>query len=80
MNQAQPNAQTQSPIKQKATLLQIFKAVSWSMLGVRQQKGYEDDTAKITLKQAVIAGLIGGVFFVISMITVVSFVIKYASK
>ena len=40
------------------------------MLGVRQQKGYEDDTAKITLKQAVIAGLIGGVIFVVSMLTV----------
>jgi flagellar biogenesis protein FliO len=49
----------------------------WSMLGVRQQKGYEDDTAKITLKQAVIAGLIGGFIFVVSMITFVSFVIKH---
>jgi len=80
MNQFESSVQVQSPSKQKATLFQIIKAVSWSMLGVRQQKGYEDDTAKITLKQAVIAGLIGGVFFVISMITVVSFVIKYASK
>ena len=40
--------------KTKASFFQIVKAVSWSMLGVRQQKGYEDDTAKITLKQAVI--------------------------
>jgi hypothetical protein len=80
MNQFESSLQAQSPLKQKATLLQVIKAVLWSMLGVRQQKGYEDDTAKITLKQAVIAGLIGGVFFVISMITVVSFVIKYASK
>ena len=80
MNQFESNVQIQSPTKQKATLLQVIKAVSWSMLGVRQQKGYEDDSAKITLKQAVIAGLIGGVFFVISMITVVSFVIKYASN
>ena len=66
--------------KTKASFFQIVKAVSWSMLGVRQQKGYEDDTAKITLKQAVIAGLLGGVFFVISMLTVVRLVIKYASK
>ena len=80
MSQLETSIQIQSPTKQKATLLQVIKAVSWSMLGVRQQKGYEDDTAKITLKQAVIAGLIGGVFFVISMITVVSFVIKYASN
>ena len=77
MNQAE-SAQTVP--KAKASIFQIAKAVSWSMLGVRQQKGYEDDTAKITLKQAVIAGLLGGVFFVISMLTIVSFVIKYASK
>jgi hypothetical protein len=68
---------TQSIPKQKASFFQIAKAVSWSMLGVRQQKGYEDDTAKITLKQAVIAGLIGGFIFVVSMITFVSFVIKH---
>jgi Protein of unknown function (DUF2970) len=52
----------------------------WSMLGVRQQKGYEDDTAKITLKQAVIAGLIGGFIFVVSMLTFVQFIIGQMSK
>jgi nitrate reductase NapE component len=77
MNQAEKVSQE---TKQKASLFQIIKAVLWSMLGVRQQKGYEDDTAKITLKQAVIAGLIGGVVFVVSMLTIVSFVIKYAGK
>ena len=65
--------------KQKASLFQVFKAVLWSMLGVRQQKGYEDDTAKITLKQAVIAGIIGGIVFVVSMLTFVHFVIKFSS-
>lgn len=84
MTQVESNSHTQHsaqhPEKPKATLFEIVKAVSWSMLGVRQQKGYEEDTAKITLKQAVVAGLIGGVFFVVSMITVVSLVIKYATK
>jgi Protein of unknown function (DUF2970) len=70
----------QSSVKQKASIFQIVKAVMWSMLGVRQQKGYEDDTAKITLKQAVIAGLIGGLVFVSSVLSVVLLVIKYASK
>ena len=68
------------PTKDKASILQIAKAVMWSMLGVRQQKGYEDDTAKITLKQAVVAGLIGGFIFVVSMITFVHFVIGQMSK
>ena len=66
--------------KQKASFFQIMKAVMWSMLGVRQQKGYEDDTAKITLKQAVAAGLIGGFIFVVSMLTFVYFVIAQMSK
>ena len=71
---------TQSTPKQKASFFQIAKAVMWSMLGVRQQKGYEDDTAKITLKQAVVAGLIGGFIFVVSMITFVHFVIGQMAK
>ena len=76
MNQAES---TQVAPKASASFFQVVKAVLWSMLGVRQQKGYEDDTAKITLKQAVIAGLIGGMVFVVSMLTFVHFVIKFAS-
>ena len=57
-----------------------MKALLWSLLGVRQQKGYEDDAAKITLKQAVIGGLIGGFLFVVSMLTFVYFIIGQMSK
>ena len=67
---------TQVVAKKKASFFQIMKAVLWSMLGVRQQKGYENDAAKITLKQAVIAGLIGGFIFVVSMLTLVQLVIN----
>jgi hypothetical protein len=74
MDQAETNTQ------KNASIFQIVKAVMWSMLGVRQQKGYEDDTAKITLKQAVIAGLIGGFIFVVSMLTFVQFIIGQMSK
>lgn len=70
---------TQSILKQKASFFQVMKAVLWSMLGVRQQKGYEDDTAKITLKQAVIAGIIGGMVFVATILTLVTLAIKYMS-
>ena len=70
---------TQSSPKQKASLFQVVRAVLWSMLGVRQQKGYEDDAAKITLKQAVIAGIIGGFVFVATILTLVTLAIKYMS-
>jgi len=66
--------------KANASFFQVMKAVLWSVLGVRQQKGYEEDIAKITLKQAVIAGLIGGLIFVVSMLTFVYFIIGQMSK
>ena len=69
----------QSSANQKASFFQVVKAVLWSMLGVRQQKSYENDAAKITLKQAVVAGIIGGVVFVASILTLVMLAIKYMS-
>ena len=75
-----PTESVQASPKAHASFFQVMKAVLWSMLGVRQQKGYEDDTAKITLRQAVIAGLIGGFIFVLSMLTFVYFIIGQMSK
>ena len=59
------------------TFFQIIKAVLWSMIGVRGQKGYEDDISKITLKQAVIAGIIGAVIFVFTVLTLVKLAISH---
>ena len=64
---------------QGASFFQILKAVLWSMIGVRGQKGYEDDISKITLKQAVIAGIIGAVIFVLTVLTLVQLAIKNLS-
>ncbi len=64
---------------QGASFFQIIKAVLWGMVGVRGQKGYEDDISKITLKQAVIAGIIGAVIFVFTVLTLVQLAIKHLS-
>ena len=80
MNQTESVAQSDVQTQKKASLFQVIKAVMWSMLGVRQQKGYEDDTAKITLKQAVIAGIIGGIVFVSTILIFVTLAIKYMGK
>ena len=60
-----------------APFFQILKAMLWSMLGVRGQKGYEDDISKITLKQAVIAGIIGALIFVFTVLTLVKLAISH---
>lgn len=79
MSQSEPLlSQKLSPPK-RASLFQIFKAMLWSMLGIRQLKGYENDTANITPMQAVLAALVGLVMFVVTVMTLVHFAIKYLS-
>ncbi|MFW5431677.1 MAG: DUF2970 domain-containing protein [Methylophilaceae bacterium] len=71
--------QEQTTNKESASIFQVIKAVLWSMIGVRGQKGYEDDVAKIKPSQAIIAGIIGAVIFVLTVVTLVNLAIKYLS-
>lgn len=65
--------------KENASLLQVIRAVLWSMIGVRGQKGYEDDLKKIKPMQAIIAGIIGTVIFIFTVLTFVNLAINNLS-
>ncbi|MDG2293184.1 MAG: DUF2970 domain-containing protein [Methylophilaceae bacterium] len=65
--------------KEEASIFQVTKMVLWTMIGIRAQKGYEDDIAKITPKQAIIAGIIGAIIFVFSVISLVNLAINQLS-
>ena len=58
----------------KATPLQVAKAVFWSFLGIRKRAEYEKDAVSLTLPQVVVAGIIGAVIFVLSLIMLVRFI------
>jgi hypothetical protein len=62
------------PKARKASPFTIAKAVLWSFLGIRRSKDYNADVVRITPLQAIIGGLIGGVLFVLTLLTVVYFV------
>lgn len=51
------------------------KAVFWSFLGIRRGRDYADDAANLTLLQIIIAGVIGGILFVATVLFVVNLVI-----
>lgn len=57
--------------------LKAALAVLWSFLGVRKRRDYDSDAQSLTPAQVVIAGLIGGVIFVLSMILIVYLVLKF---
>ena len=78
-NQSESVTSSEAFPQKNAPMFQVLKAILWSMLGVRGQKGYEDDIAKISLKQIVIAGIIGAVMFVATVFTLVNLAIKYMS-
>jgi hypothetical protein len=66
--------QVEADKKAKATPLQVAKAVFWSFFGVRKRAEYEKDAVSLTLLQVVVAGIIGAVIFVLSLVMLVRYI------
>ncbi len=62
--------------QRKLNFFQTLKAVSWAMFGVRKGSGYQEDMAKLNPVHLVIAGLIGGVIFVVGLVSVATWAIS----
>lgn len=67
--------QPQKVPPKKLNAWRAAKAVFWSFLGVRRGRDYEDDVTHLTLVQVIIAGLIGGVLFVVTLLLVVNWIV-----
>ena len=65
-----------APQEKKLNPLRAAQAVFWSFFGVRRNKDYADDVAKLTLMQIIVSGVIGGVMFVLSLVMLVKYVIS----
>lgn len=68
--------ESQPGLESKASFFDVAAAVFWSFLGIRRRKDYEADTASISLKQVIIAGIIGGIIFVVGIVVLVKVVLK----
>lgn len=60
----------------KSSLLRVFKTVFWSFFGVRRRTDNQDDFAGTTPVQIIVAGVIGAVIFVTTLITLVRFIAR----
>ena len=58
----------------RATPLQVARAVFWSFFGVRKRAAYERDAVSLTPLQVIVAGIIGAVILVLSLVTLVHFI------
>lgn len=57
--------------------LKVVLAVFWSFFGIRKRRDYDADAQSLTPVQVIIAGLIGGVTFVLTMLLVVYLVMQF---
>ncbi|HEV8519431.1 MAG TPA: DUF2970 domain-containing protein [Burkholderiales bacterium] len=60
----------------KATPLQVAKAVFWSFFGIRKRAEYEKDAVSLSPLQVIVAGIIGAIIFVLSLVTLVHFILR----
>lgn len=58
--------------RRKLNFFQTLKAVLWGFLGVRKNKGYNDDIAQLNPVHIIIAGLLGGIIFVVGLVLIAS--------
>ena len=57
--------------------LRAALAVFWSFFGVRKRRDYDADAQSLTPAQIIIAGLIGGLVFVLTMLLLVYLAMQF---
>lgn len=57
--------------------LKAALAVFWSFFGVRKRRDYDADAKNLTPAQVILAGLVGGVVFVLTMLLVVYLAMQF---
>jgi hypothetical protein len=59
----------------KASFGATMKAVFWSFFGVRKKSDYERDAAQLNPVHVIIAGLIGALIFIATLVVIVKSVV-----
>ena len=57
-----------------AGVFDVVKAVFWSFLGIRKRTAHARDAVTLKPQQVIIAGIIGAILFVLTLVTIVRFV------
>ena len=61
--------------KRKASFFATVKAVFWSFFGVRKKSDYEQDAAQLNPVHVLIAGVIGALIFIATLVIIVKIVV-----
>ena len=65
--------------RRKLSFFQTLKAVLWGFFGVRKGSGYQEDIGRLNPVHLIIAGILGGIIFVVVLVTIVRFAVARLS-
>ena len=71
--QAKPGDKQSAP---RASPVRVFKTVFWSFFGVRRRADNQNDFAGVTPAQIIVAGVVGAVIFVSTLVMLVRFITR----
>lgn len=61
--------------QRKASFGATMKAVFWSFFGVRKKSDYESDSQQLNPVHVIVAGLIGAIIFIVTLLLIVKSVV-----
>lgn len=76
MNNMPPGSDLKDAVARKGSLLQTFKAVAWSFLGIRRSDGYAQDVSQLNPLHVIAAGLLAAVLFVVGVMALVRWIVS----
>ena len=65
----------QEAVARKGSFVGTLRAVAWSFFGVRRGADHAQDVAKLNPIHVIIAGVLGAVVFVVSIIVLVNWIV-----
>ena len=70
-----PGDDLREAVQRKGSFAQTMKAVAWSFFGVRKGSDHEKDVSQLNPVHVVIAGVIGAVLFITTLLLLVNWVL-----
>ena len=63
--------------KKRSSFMQSMKAVMWGFLGVRKKSGLQEDVATLSFVHIIIAGVLGALVFMGTLLLIVRAVVSH---
>ena len=73
---SEPGSDLKEALRRRGSFLQTMKAVAWSFFGVRKAAEYEKDVTELNPVHVIIAGIVAGIVFVLSLVLLVNWILS----